>query len=86
MNKIELSKDKRVNELELLSAPKKIKIEVSREKCNDILLEMVDFTGMATCKPLHKVLPVIKVTRPIHKLRFIMNDFSTKPITIMLSY
>ena len=82
MKKIELSKDIRLVEIELSLASKKIKLAATREKCNDVLVEMVDEDGMATSKPLHKILPEIKSKKPLIKIRFLMNDFSTKPITI----
>lgn len=81
---INLSKEKRFADIELPFATKKASIKVSRSKCNDILVEMVDVDGMATSKPLHKILPEIKSKKQLIKLRFIMNDFSTKPIAITI--
>ncbi len=73
------------NEYTELSGAKFVTIEVSRSNCKDVLLEVVDEHGKSKGKPLEKWLPQIKA-KNISGLRFMMNDFSTKPIEIKLTW
>lgn len=79
--KIELNVQNRLMEVDLPNLTKKLKLEVSRAECKDVLLEVIDSKGKAKGKPLSKWLPEIK-GQSIARLRFMMNDHSTKPITI----
>jgi len=79
----ELNVQNRNKEVTLPDSTSKVKIVVSRSNCKDVLLEVVDQEGKAKGKPLEKWLPEIK-SKSIKGLRFMMNDFSTKPITIKL--
>lgn len=83
---IEINLKNRIKTVQLPEGISTIAIKVSREKCNDILLELVDKNGKAKGKPLNKYLPMIKKINNIEQLRFMMNDFSTKPITVELEY
>jgi len=85
MVKINLSAKQRIDEFELPKGVKIINIVVSRSKCKDVLLELIDADGKAKGKPLDKYLPQIK-QKNIKRLRFMMNDFSTQPIEIKLSW
>ncbi|TAJ14496.1 hypothetical protein DMA11_04810 [Marinilabiliaceae bacterium JC017] len=71
--------------LDVPAVTKKIFFEVSRSDCRDVLLEVVDQQGRAKGKPLDKQLPEIKGVG-VSVLRFMMNDFSTRPITITVSF
>ena len=86
MNYVDLNKNNRYAELNLPLVTGKIKIKVSREKCNDVLVEVVDEAGNALSKPLHKIIPELKPKKAVAKMRFIMNNFSTSPIEIKLSF
>nr|WP_321452800.1 hypothetical protein [uncultured Carboxylicivirga sp.] len=81
----ELNVQNRNKSVTLPDGTLKVKMEVSRSNCKDVLLEVVDVNGQAKGKPLEKWLPEIK-SKSITRLRFMMNDFSTKPITIKLNY
>ena len=83
---INLSVKNRITSYHLKPGTKKIEIEVSRKDCKDILLELVDKDGNAKSKPLNKFLPEIRNNGDISVLRFIMNDFNTKPIAIKLFF
>ncbi len=80
---IELNVQNRVQVVDLLVDSKKVSIKVSRADCKDVLLEVIDSDGKAKGKPLNKCLPEI-TAKSISKLRFMMNDFSTRPIKITL--
>ncbi len=80
-----LSAKSRNEYIELVSGAKLVTIEVSRSNCKDVLLEVVDEHGKSKGKPLEKWLPQIKA-KNISGLRFMMNDFSTKPIEIKLTW
>lgn len=58
------------------------KFSCSRDKCNDVLCELVSPEGKAVGKPLHKYIPGYKHKSQVKELRFTMNDFSTRPIKI----
>lgn len=81
---VNLSASNRNAEVDISEGIKKIKIEVSRENCKDILCEVVNSNGNAKGKPLNKWLPQIK--SPIKQIRFMMNNFSIKPIEIKISF
>jgi len=83
--KIELNVQNRVQEVNLPCIIKKLKLEVSRAECMDVLLEVIDIEGRAKGKPLSKWLPEIK-DQSIARLRFMMNNYSTRPITIILDF
>jgi len=83
---INLSAKERQASIIMENHPKTIALEASRENCKDILTEIFDEKGNAQCKPLQKILPQLKSKTPITQLRFTMNDFSTKPITIIINY
>ncbi len=80
-----LSAKSRSEYIEIVSGAKLVAIEVSRSNCKDVLLEVVDEQGQSKGKPLEKWLPQIKA-KNIAGLRFMMNDFSTKPIEIKLTW
>ncbi len=82
---IDLNIQNRVKEVTFSEIVKKLKIEVSRDNCKDVLLEVIDAEGKAKGKPLQKWLPEIK-QKGIARLRFMMNDFSTKPIKIKIDF
>ena len=82
---IELNVQQRVKDVTFSEIVKKLKIGVSRDNCMDVLLEVIDIQGRAKGKPLQKWLPEIK-QNGIAGLRFMMNDFSTKPIKIKINY
>ncbi|MCU4162850.1 hypothetical protein [Carboxylicivirga caseinilyticus] len=79
----ELNVQNRNKEVTLPNGTTKVKIEVSRNSCKDVLLEVVDADGQAKGKPLEKWLPEVK-SKSMSGIRFMMNDFSTKPIVIKL--
>jgi len=83
---VELNSKKRTELLEVPSSTKRIELKVSREKCNDVLLEVIDTAGRAKGKPLNKHLPLIQAKGKISSLRFMMNDFSTKPISVEIDF
>ncbi|MBS2212357.1 hypothetical protein KEM09_13155 [Carboxylicivirga mesophila] len=85
METVILSATNRNEYVELTTVVKLVKIEVSRQNCKDVLLEVVDEQGQSKGKPLEKWLPQIKA-KNIAGLRFMMNDFSTKPIEIKLTW
>lgn len=85
METVILSAKKRNEYVELTTVVKLVTIEVSRQNCKDVLLEVVDEQGQSKGKPLEKWLPQIKA-KNIAGLRFMMNDFSTKPIEIKLTW
>lgn len=80
----ELTVKHRIETVEVPSGIKQIQITVSRNDCMDVLLELVNMQGKAKGKPLQKHLPMILTKKQTCKLRFMMNDFSTKPILISL--
>jgi len=80
---INLGAQHRIDEVELPEGVKEIAISVSRAKCKDVLLELINEQGQAKGKPLEKYLPQIK-QKGIRRLRFMMNDFSIQPIEISL--
>ncbi len=82
---INLSVQNRVKEVTFSEIVNKVTIEVSRDNCKDVLLEVIDADGKAKGKPLQKWLPAIK-QNGISGIRFMMNDFSTKPITIKIDF
>ncbi|MCT4591741.1 MAG: hypothetical protein N4A71_28230 [Carboxylicivirga sp.] len=82
---VKLSAKHRNEQVELPEELKIISIEVSRVKCKDVLLEVIDGQGNSKGKPLEKWLPQIK-QKGIRSLRFMMNDFSTQPIEINVSW
>ncbi len=82
---VSLSAQKRNEYIELEGDIKEVNFVVSRPNCKDVLLEVVDVLGKAKGKPLEKCLPKIKY-KSIKGLRFMMNDFSTKPIDITISW
>nr|WP_321411789.1 hypothetical protein [uncultured Carboxylicivirga sp.] len=81
----ELNVQNRNREVTLPDGTSKVKIEVSRSSCKDILLEVIDTDGQAKGKPLEKWLPEVKI-KSMNGFRFMMNDFSTKPIVIKLDF
>ncbi|GEM_PF-4862072 len=85
MNTVRLTVQNRNEEMLLPEGVKQIELVLSRLKCKDVLLELVDESGTAKGKPLEKYLPVIK-QKGIRKMRFIMNDFSTQPIEIQVRW
>lgn len=85
METVILSATNRNEYVELTTVVKLVTIEVSRQNCKDVLLEVVDEQGQSKGKPLEKWLPQIKA-KNIAGLRFMMNDFSTKPIEIKLTW
>lgn len=85
METVILSAKNRNEYVELTTVVKLVTIEVSRQNCKDVLLEVVDEQGQSKGKPLEKWLPQIKA-KNIAGLRFMMNDFSTKPIEIKLTW
>ncbi|MBR8537728.1 hypothetical protein KDU71_19310 [Carboxylicivirga sediminis] len=85
METVILSAKNRNEYVELTTGVKLVTIEVSRQNCKDVLLEVVDEQGQSKGKPLEKWLPQIKA-KNIAGLRFMMNDFSTKPIEIKLTW
>ncbi len=80
-----LNVQNRTAEAEMPESYKKISLKVSRLNCMDVLLEVVDSAGLAKGKPLQKCLPEIK-NRNVAKLRFIMKNNSTRPITIKIDF
>lgn len=80
---IQLDAKQRIQTIEIPQGATTMIISVSRDNCKDILLEIVDSNGNATGKPLTKYIPSCKLNKS-KKLRFSMNNFSTKPITIEL--
>ncbi|WP_439183776.1 hypothetical protein [Carboxylicivirga taeanensis] len=82
---VHLSAANRNAYLELEVPARWVSIEVSRHNCKDVLLEVVDENGQSKGKPLEKCVPQIKASN-IKGLRFMMNDFSTKPIEIQLTW
>ncbi len=83
MINIELNSKKRQEFVQIPEKTKRITIEVSREKCMDVLTEIIDEKGHAKGKPLQKWLPQIP-GKNVSQIRFTMNDFSTRPIEIQL--
>ena len=83
---INLTSQNRTSQATIPHGTKKITLTVSREKCSDVLLECVDLEGKAKGKPLNKYLPGFPTKGKIAQLRFIMNDFSVKPIEITLIF
>lgn len=83
---VALNAKNRIKTIMLPEETKSISLKISREKCSDVLLELIDKNNQAKGKPLNKHLPVIKQAKELKQLRFIMNDFSTKPITIELTF
>ncbi|MCG8701124.1 MAG: hypothetical protein MI922_23930 [Bacteroidales bacterium] len=83
---VNLDSKNRQKMMEVPGNTKKIILNVSRDKCNDVLLELVNAEGKATSKPLNKYLPEIKLKEPINNLRFTMNNFSTRPIQIVVGF
>jgi len=81
---VELSAQNRQQVILVPPGCEKMNVKVSREKCHDVLVVMIDHKGNVRSKPLHKVLPFIKDTHEQASLRFTMNNFSTKPISIEL--
>lgn len=81
----ELNVQNRNKEVTLPDGTSKMKIGVSQSNCKDVLLEVIDQEGKAKGKPLEKWLPEIK-SNSKSGLRFMMNDFSTKPIKITLDF
>ncbi|MBS2099446.1 hypothetical protein [Carboxylicivirga linearis] len=81
----ELNVQNRIKEVTLPDGTSKVKIGVSRSNCKDVLLEVIDQEGKAKGKPLEKWLPEIK-SKSMKGLRFMMNDFSTKPIKITIDF
>ena len=82
---ISLSARYRNEEVAIPTGVKIIMLEVSRSKCKDVLLEVVDEKGQAKGKPLEKWLPQIKL-KEVRALRFMMNDFSIQPIEIQITW
>ncbi|MCU4174813.1 hypothetical protein [Carboxylicivirga sp. N1Y90] len=82
---INLDVQNRNAEIEVPQGVKWIKLSVSRPSCMDVLLEVVDINGLAKGKPLQKWLSEIK-SKTVSKLRFMMNNNSTKPITISIDF
>ncbi|TRX70450.1 hypothetical protein [Carboxylicivirga sp. M1479] len=82
---VKLTAQNRTEELEIDQKVKLIELKVSRKQCKDVLLEVIDEQGNAKGKPLEKYLPCIK-QKGVKGLRFMMNDFSTKPIEISISW
>lgn len=80
---VNLNATNRVEEVELAQSYSKIELEVSRSNCKDVLLEVIDVDGNAKGKPLCKYESVIK-GKNVCKLRFLMNDFSTQPVTVSI--
>jgi len=80
-----LTSKKRQETCNIPANTKKIKIETSREKCMDVLTEVINSEGEARGKPLQKWLPQIPA-KNIAQIRFTMNDFSSKPIKIKLEF
>lgn len=80
----ELTVKHRNETIEVSAEIKEIKITVSRDNCMDVLLELVDMQGKAKGKPLQKHLPLIQTKKQLLALRFMMNDFSTRPVSISL--
>ncbi|MCG8581636.1 MAG: hypothetical protein MI866_17050 [Bacteroidales bacterium] len=85
MKTIYLSTKNRNEQVVIPSGTKVMMLEVSRAKCKDVLLEVVDDKGQAKGKPLEKWLPQIK-QKGISALRFMMNDFSAQPIEIQITW
>lgn len=85
METVSLSVRNRIEEVSIPEEVKSISLNVSRAKCKDVLMEVVDEQGKAKGKPLEKWLPQIK-QKGIRHLRFMMNDFSTQPIEIEISW
>lgn len=83
MISIQLNSKKRQELVHIPEKTKKITIKVSRDKCMDVLTEIINDKGHAKGKPLQKWLPQIQV-KNVSQIRFTMNDFSTKPIEIEL--
>ncbi|MBK3519180.1 hypothetical protein [Carboxylicivirga marina] len=83
--KVELSARHRIEQIDIPTGVKVISLVVSRAKCKDVLLELIDNRGNAKGKPLEKCLPQIK-QQGVHVLRFMMNDFSIQPIDIEVSW
>lgn len=81
---IEINAKSRTASVQIPDNTKTITFTVSREKCNDVLVEAVNKEGNAKGKPLNKYLPQFKTKGEVKELRFMMNDFSTKPITITI--
>ncbi|WP_430816136.1 hypothetical protein [Carboxylicivirga sp. RSCT41] len=81
---VHLTAKSRVEQVDIPSGTKRLLLEVSRAKCKDVLLEVVDDSGQAKGKPLEKWLPHIK-QKGVSALRFMMNDFSTQPIKIQIT-
>ena len=81
----ELNVQNRIKEVTLPAGTSKVQIAVSRSNCKDVLLEVIDQEGKAKGKPLEKWLPEIK-SKSLSGLRFMMNDFSTKPIKITIDF
>lgn len=80
---ITLTNKHRQEKIVLTKSFNKILLQVSREQCMDILLEVFNNKGQAQSKPLQKWVPIIKKPN-ITTLRFTMNDYSNKPITIKI--
>ena len=78
---VTLNKGLRFSDIDIVPATKSISLDVSRSDCREVLVEFVDLTGNAKSKPLNKCLTPIKM-KGVLKLRFIMNDMSTRPIEI----
>ncbi len=82
---VSLSARHRNEQVDITAGTKSITLEVSRCQCKDVLLEVVDENGQAKGKPLEKWLPQIK-QKGVSALRFMMNDFSTQPIEIQITW
>ncbi len=82
---IKIDKANRQQEFILQKKNKKLKLEVSRKDCRDILVEFIDINGVAKSKPLNKCVEEMKLNN-IEKIRFTMNEMSVKPIEIKLLY
>ena len=85
MKKIEITAKQRTHSVTVPDDTKKMSIKVSRDNCKDVLLETIDKDGRAKGKPLTKYLPSCKMNN-IKQLRFTMNNFSTKPITVEIIF
>lgn len=82
---IVLNVKNRIQEVTLPDGISQILFQVSRTDCKDILLELIHADGQAKGKPLFKYLPKVNV-KSVSSLRFMMNDYSTRPITIKMKY
>ncbi len=81
MEIINLTAQERNKGLKVSNGTNTINIEVLRSKCKDVLLELAGVITKQGDKPMQRYLPQIKV-KDVKLLRFMMNDFSTKPIGI----